>query len=495
MIPVISPEHMREIDALCGVPEGVLIERAGRVVAEVARSMLGGVYGRRVAVLAGPGNNGADGRVAARILAGWGVRVRTIDVGHGTLPPARVDDVDLLIDAMFGTGAVRAVRCPEVGADTKVLAVDIPSGVDALTGQVIDGSVPLRADVTVSFVAPKPGLLFEPGASFVGELVIGDIGIGPTPGTVIRTQLLDEATVRSSLAHATVSSHKWKHAVLVVAGSPGMTGAAVLSAHGASRSGASLVRLAIPGGLHSGDEIVGVPLPSSGWASTAAEWAQRCAAVVLGPGLGSSESTRSQVRELLSVLAPEVPVILDGDGLGAVTPSLLNALNRPIIVTPHDGEFRQLTGRPPGVDRIAAAVDLAVEANVVVLLKGPTTVVASPAGDVEVVREADQRLATAGSGDVLAGVIAAFCAHGVPLVRAASMAAFVHGRAAIRGRAVGLIAGDLPPLLADVLSDWAAEVSTRRWRRRDWSHDDRAVPPHNRLDRPRSGSSQHPRVR
>ncbi len=450
-----TPAQMRDVDVRCGVPESVLIERAGTAVAWTARSMLGGVYGRRVVVLAGPGNNGADGRVAARILAGWGVHVRVINVGRGVPPPAAVETADLVVDAMFGTGNVRPVIFPTVGVHTKILAVDIPSGIDALTGRVVGFSKPPRADVTVTFVAPKPGLLFEPGASFVGELRVADIGIAIDGGSAVAAHLLDEATVRTNLPRAAVDSHKWNHAVLVVAGSAGMTGAALLSAHAATRSGASLVRLAIPGGLHSGDEVIGMPLPLTGWANVAAAaCAERCAAVVIGPGLGPQESTRSDVRELLRALGSEVPALLDGDGLGAVTPEFLRSLQRPMILTPHDGEFTRLAGAAPGDDRIAAARDLAERCGAVVLLKGPTTVIAGPNGEVEVVRVADQRLATAGSGDVLAGVIGAFCAQGLPLLRAASMGAFVHGAAAMTGRSAGLVAGDLPPLIADLLHRW-----------------------------------------
>ena len=168
------------------------------------------------------------------------------------------------------------------------------------------------------------------------------------------------------------------------------------------------------------------------------------------------------MRALVGALPEGLAVILDGDGLGAVTPELLASTRRSMILTPHDGEFTRLSGNPPSSDRIASTRELAVRTNAIVLLKGPTTVVASPDGLVEVVRSADQRLATAGSGDVLAGVIAAFCAVGMDQFRAASTAAFVHGAAAMRGRPVGLVAGDLPVLIADLLTEWLAKVPTAR---------------------------------
>ena len=460
MIPVLSPAQMRALDERCGVPEAALIERAGRAVAWTARSMLGGVYGRRVTVLAGPGTNGADGLVAARVLAAWGVAIRVVHVGREAPPPNRVDDADLVIDALFGTGIVREVSFPSVGAHTKVLSVDIPSGVDARTGELFPGCSAPHADVTVTFVAPKPGLLFEPGASLAGEVRVVDIGIDPSLVGLPRAWLLDETSVTGRHRRPAVDAHKWKHAVLVVAGSAGMTGAAVLCAHSAARSGASLVRLAIPGTVHGGDEVVGMELPASGWGLVAAGYAARCSAVVVGPGLGSDVATQAEVRALVGLLPVGLPVILDGDGLGAVTPELLASARRPMILTPHDGEFTRLSGSAPSSDRISSTREFASRTNAVVVLKGPTTVIASPDGHVEVVRSADQRLATAGSGDVLAGVIAAFCAVGMDPFQAASAAAFVHGAAAMRGRPVGLVAGDLPALIADLLSEWFGRVPT-----------------------------------
>ena len=462
MIPVVSPVQMRAIDDRSGVPESSLIDRAGRAIAWTARSMMGGVYGRHVVVLVGPGNNGADGMVAAGVLSSWGVSVRVIRVGPHVPPPLRVEDADLVIDALFGTGTVRSVTFPSVGVHTKVLAVDMPSGVDARTGQLFPGCSAPHADVTVTFVAPKPGLLFEPGASLAGEVRVADIGLAPSADDPVRSWLLDERSARERLRRADVTAHKWNHAVLVVAGSAGMTGAALLSAHSAARSGASLVRLAIPGAIHSGDEVVGMELPSTGWGVPAAGYAARCAAVVVGPGLGADVATQAEVRALVGGLPEGLAVILDGDGLGAVTPEFLASTRRPMILTPHDGEFTRLFGNPPSSDRIASTRELALRANATVLLKGPTTVVASPEGIVEVIRAADQRLATAGSGDVLTGVIAAFCALGMDPFHAASTAAFVHGAAAMRGRPVGLVAGDLPVLIADLLAEWRPNVPTAR---------------------------------
>ncbi len=449
---------MRDVDANCGVESSVLIERAGTAVAWMARSMLGGVYGRRVVVLAGPGNNGADGRVAARILAQWGISVSVVDVDRERPAPSAVDGADLVVDAVLGTGNIREYVAPRVPASTKVLAVDIPSGVDAANGAIAEGSQVLRADVTLTFVAPKPGLLLEPGSSFVGELQIADLGLRDLPLDTIRTHISDESDARRRIPPTNRAAHKWHNAALIVAGSPGMTGAALLSAHAASRAGARMVRLGIPGELHTGDQIVGVALPATNWAGPAAGFAERCGAVLIGPGLGRDNITPHQVRTLL--VAPplrHLPVVVDGDGLAAINADVLHRRGGTTILTPHDGEFTRLLGHAIGSDRIDQVRRFAIATASVVLLKGPTTIVAQPDGHVELVRAGDERLATAGSGDVLAGIITALLCRGMDAGAAAVTAATVHGCAALRGRRSGLVASDLPLLVADVLTDWENE--------------------------------------
>lgn len=459
--PVVTPEQMRAVDAASPVAESVLIARAGTAVAWCARSMLGGVYGRRVLVLAGSGNNGADGRVAARVLAGFGARVHVIDVSRAVPAPASLGpqfgDVDLVIDAVLGTGFVGTYVAPVISAHTKVLAVDVPSGVDALTGAVSGESRVLPADVTITFAALKPGLLFEPGASLAGDVRVVDIGLDPNVPSPITVSCVDDEIARDRVPKRSVDAHKWRGAVLVVAGSPGMTGAAALSARAAARAGAGLVRLAIPGDLHTGDEIVGMPLPAQGWVAAATAAADRCAAVVVGPGLGRAASTFDDVRAFLcSEPLASVPVLVDGDGLAALTPEVFEArrANGLMVLTPHDGEFTRLTGAAPDADRIDSVRRFAASCGAVVLLKGPTTVVAAPDGTVEIVRAGDQRLATAGSGDVLSGIIGSLLARGLAPLEAASTGAAIHGAAALRGRPVGFMAGDLPDLVADLLSDW-----------------------------------------
>ena len=441
MIPVLTPAEMAEVDAAAPEPVPVLIERAGAAVAAEALRLLEGGYGRRVVVLAGRGNNGADGRAAAARLRRRGVRVEVVEAAGAppTLPPA-----DLVIDAAYGTGFRGEHHAPDTGG-APVLAVDIPSGIHGLTGQ--EHGRAWTAVRTVTFAALKPGLLFPPGRERAGAISLADIGLdvsGATAGVVEDTDVAGWVPPRSAV------EHKWEAALLVVAGSPGMTGAAHLCAAGAQRAGAGMVRVATPG---MGDdpgrpvEAVGLPLPAEGWAPTVSEAAARYGAVVLGPGLGRADGTAAEVARLLAALSQ--PVVVDGDGLAALGTAAAEVLADrpgPTVLTPHDGEHRLLTGAPPAADRMAAARELAASTEAVVLLKGPTTVVAGPDGRAAVVL-GDPRLATAGTGDVLSGVIGALLARGTAPFEAAAAGAWLHARAAELGPAAGLVAGDLPELV------------------------------------------------
>jgi NAD(P)H-hydrate epimerase len=229
-----------------------------------------------------------------------------------------------------------------------------------------------------------------------------------------------------------------------------MSGAAVLASRGAQRSGAGYVRLSTPGGQPDRVpvEVVVTDLPAEGWASDVLDGVERFKALVVGPGLGADRSAADVVR--LGTEAA-VPIVIDGDGLNALASRQDVALPATAILTPHEGEYERLAGHPPGPDRIEAARSLAGRIGAVVLLKGPTTVVASPAGDVLVVTAGDARLATAGTGDVLSGIIGALCAGGVPPFEAAAAGAFLHGQAGNLGWRRGLVAGDLPDLVPAVI--------------------------------------------
>jgi NAD(P)H-hydrate epimerase len=408
--------------------------------------MLGGGYGRRVVVVAGKGNNGADGRVAAERLRRRGVRVTVIDVADQPDRPDRLPPCDLVIDAAFGTGFRGDYQAPDSGG-APVLAVDIPSGLDGLTGEAQEGAV--RADATLTFAALKPGLLLAAGPDHAGRVEVADIGLDVSRSTI---GLVEAADVAGWLPPRPRESHKWKAAVWMVAGSPGMTGAADMAARAAMRSGAGTVRLGVPGHPPAPrfPEVVGRPVAASGWDEEVAADLDRVKAVVVGPGLGRSEATRTAVRRLLAVA--QVPVVVDADALFALGSlddpvRILKARPGPTVLTPHDGEFARLTGCPPGPRRISAVTHLAAAAGVTVLLKGSTTIVADPSGEVLLTTAGDARLATAGTGDVLAGVVGALLAQGLPGPRAAAGAAFVHGTAAGLGWRRGLVAGDLLDLL------------------------------------------------
>jgi ADP-dependent NAD(P)H-hydrate dehydratase / NAD(P)H-hydrate epimerase len=445
LLPIVTPEEMAAIDAAAAEPVEELIARAGRALAREALRMLGGSYGRRVVVVAGKGNNGADGRAAAEVLARRGVRVTIVDAADS---PPLLRAADLIIDAAYGTGFRGDYDAPDPRR-APVLACDVPSGVQGDTGEASPGAV--RADRTLTFAALKPGLLFEPGRSHAGTVVVADIGLDVSRS---RAHVVEAGDVGAWLPPRPPDAHKWRAAVWVVGGSRGMTGAPVLAASAAARAGAGYVRLSAPGvrsPLPSAPlEVVGVDLHEQGWAEEVLAGAERFRALVVGPGLGDHGA--AEVRRI--VAESIAPVVVDGDGLRALGTDCVRAGHPTTVLTPHDGEFERLCGHRPGTDRIDAARRLADVTNAVVLLKGPATVVAAPDGEVLVATAGDARLATAGTGDVLSGVIAAFVARGLDPFRAAAAGAVVHGRAAVLGPADGLVASDvvahLPAALAEV---------------------------------------------
>ena len=450
MIPILTPEQMAAVDAAAPVPVSELIHRAGGAVARAAIELLGGVYGRTVAVIAGHGNNGNDGRVAGELLARRGVHVTVFDAAScpGVLPA-----VDLVIDAAYGTGFRGDWTAPDVGG-ALVVAVDSPSGVAALTGHAGQGV--LRADETVTFQALKPGLVMGDGASLSGAVRVVDIGLDVSGAD---QHLVEAADVAAWWPVRHPDAHKWRHAVRVVAGSAGMLGAARLCAESAARAGAGLVKLSVPGGTASvRPEIVQELVGAEQWSEAVLADIARFGSLVIGPGLGRAEATITSIRSTIEDAT--VPVVIDGDALFAAAWDALGAKplfeNRglPTVLTPHDGEFSLLTGSRPADDRIASARALAGDLGCTVLLKGPATIVADPDGEVLVVDHGDRRLATAGSGDVLAGMIGAALAAGVPPRRAPAAAAWLHAEAARCGPNEGMLAGDLidaiPTALAGV---------------------------------------------
>ena len=439
MIPIVTPTEMAAVDAAAPEPVEELIARAGAAVARSARRLLGGTYGRRVIVVAGPGNNGADGRVAAERLRRSGVRVEVIDARD---VPASLPSADLVVDAAFGTGINRAWAPP--ATDAPVLAVDIPSGVHGLDGEVHGGA--WRAEATVTFAALKPGLLLGAGPERSGRVEVADIGLDVEPASAA---LVTAADVAEWVPHRDPTAHKWRSAVRVVAGSPGMSGAGRLVAEAAMRAGAGIVHASALGGDASWPvEVVGRELRGEDWAADVLEDADRFGAVVVGPGLGRSGTAAAGLDRLVAEC--DRPLVVDADGLALLDPATARLRRGPLVLTPHDGEFAALTGARPAADRFAAARELAADLDATVLLKGPTTIVAH-GGFTLAVDEGDQRLATAGSGDVLAGIIGAHLARGLDSFRAPAAAAFVHGRAAGRSPIEGTVARDLIDQLGPAL--------------------------------------------
>jgi len=452
---VLTRDEMRAADAaaLATVSHETLVARAGTAVAHAALRLLGGAYGRRVVVVAGKGSNGADARVAASFLAQRGARVRVLEAadvgGAEALPPC-----DLVIDGAYGTGFRGSYDAPRVPPGAQVLAIDIPSGVDADSGAAPGEAV--QADRTVTFAALKPGLLQGRGAECSGAVEVADIGVGfATPQAMV----VEDADV-ALVPRRPRQVNKWTTAVGVAAGSPGMEGAAILCTRGAMAAGAGMIRLGSPGDPTAPwpTEAVRMHLPGEGWSGAVLDATAKCKAVIVGPGLGTGEERAEEIRAVIA--AVPVPLVIDADALRALGGTaaarvLIEKRSAPSILTPHDGEYARINGAPPGEDRLAAARELARATGAVVLLKGSLTAVASPDGDVLLADAGGPALATAGTGDVLSGIIGAFCARGLPALEAAAAAAHVHGRAASLGPSQGLVAGDLPDLVAVFLSELA----------------------------------------
>lgn len=462
MRPVVTAAEMRAADeaTMRTVPQEVLIERAGLAAAIAAVGLVDRVYGTPIAVLCGPGSNGADGRVAARHLADRGADVRVLDA---TALPARIDGVALVVDAAFGTGLSRRFDAPLVDPSVPVLAVDVPSGVDPDTG-IASGDA-LRAARTIAMGALKRGHLLADGALLSGEITVAPLGIAVEAAACALVEDADLDTI-PALAR---DEHKWRRAVVVVAGSPGMLGAPALACDGALAVQAGMVLLCVPDVPRRREgpwprEVVRLAASVQDTEKVVVDALDRARALVIGPGLGRSARLERMVHDVLRVTRE--PAVLDADALHLVDADLLLARQQrggsPLVLTPHDGEYAALFGAPPGSDRFAAAERAAQRTGCTVLLKGPTTVVASatpPPGmpGVLVVTSGSPDLATPGAGDVLAGAIGGLLARGVPAHLAAALAAHVHGLA---GTSLGAAcrATALPDAITSVL---AARASRR----------------------------------
>tara|TARA_B100000214_G_scaffold357624_1_gene317451 strand:- start:180 stop:1529 length:1350 start_codon:yes stop_codon:yes gene_type:complete len=444
MIPVVTPSEMAIIDEEASEPINVLIERAGSAVAWHARQMLKGTYGKRVTVIAGKGNNGADGIVAAKCLRRWGVKVNVIQSDDNV---AKVHGCDLLIDAAVGTGLKRPYCAPDFPGP--VLSVDIPSGICGLTGEA--QGKPVTANATITFQALKYGHLLADGPFHAGSIEIVDIGLD---ASVAKTFVLEKSDVAKILNTMSDREHKWMSACWVIGGSEGMNGAPLLSSNAALRTGSGYVRMSTPGGQGEiPSEIVGFDLPSEDWEDyIIASDFKRFKAIVVGPGLGKTEATRKGVINLLSAI--KMPTVVDADALYALGQQRLDSrhFGDHIVLTPHDAEYEYLTGHRPQTNRVLDVRETAAKLNMVILLKGPKTIVAHPDGRCLIINNGDQRLATAGTGDVLSGVIAGFLARGISPFEAAAGGAWIHAEAANNCLAEGMIASDIIRVLPEVLN-------------------------------------------
>lgn len=434
MIPILSASQMRDADALAVKALGTdaLIGAAGTAVALEAQSMLGSCYGSRVAVLVGPGLNGADGRVAAAWLRSRGAKVDVIETAQ---QPREVRGYALMVDAAFGLGCSRPYDAPTLSGETLVLAVDLPSGVDADSGEVFGHPCP--ADVTLALGALKPAHVNGPAAALCGELRFAGLGIV----TRFDDGLVEDRDL-DALVHRDTDDHKWTHAIQVLAGSTMMPGAADLVVRGALAAGASMIRLTSRGDIA---ELIDLPAEVVRSVATALERRSRC--VVAGPGLGADAT--AWLREHLTDVS--VPVVLDADGLDRSLIPSRTSDERRWVLTPHEGEFVRLTGETLPEDRLEAVRSLARATGCVVLLKGPTTLIADRDGRVRVVQSGTPTLATAGSGDVLTGVIGATIARGHDPLEAAALAAHLHGRAGA-SLPVYASASEIPMAISEIVA-------------------------------------------
>ncbi len=500
MLPVTTAAEMRELDRATieeiGLPGLTLMETAGRAVADAALRMLPPGAGGRVAVVCGPGNNGGDGFVVARVLRSRGVdataylaagragirghareHLAILERAGGVVlaldTPAALEEhrgaiagAALAVDALFGIGQARPIEghlaavVAAINEAPRRLAVDIPSGLDTDTGKTL--GVAVQADRTVTMGVLKIALVSSPGFAACGEVEVADIGIPPAlvAASGVRAGLVERADVARWLPRPAALDHKGRRGhVLVVGGAPGMRGAGRLSAAAALRAGAGLVTLACSGAA----DAIAAPdaVMTRGIDGPLAPLLDGKAAIVIGPGLGTAGDAMAHVGE---ALASGLPAVLDADALNllAAVPASIAGAAGPVVITPHPGEAARLLGRTvPEIerDRLAAARELAARTHAVVVLKGARTIVCDGTlGDDHCALNptGGPALATGGSGDVLAGVIGALLAQGLAAGDAARAGVYVHGAAgdalgAALGR--GVIASDLPAAIATAIRE------------------------------------------
>ncbi|MGI9094361.1 MAG: NAD(P)H-hydrate dehydratase [Thermoleophilaceae bacterium] len=485
--PLYEAEEMRAVDAWAiaeqEVPSLHLMERAG---IGLARAVVRAARPGPVRIVVGKGNNGGDGLVVARLLREEG---RAVDViapapldgptgdaaanlkrlpgaPPGPFEPGCLDGSGAVVDALLGTGFSGRPREPVAGAiaaingqDAPVVACDVPSGVDASTGEV-DGEA-VRATLTATFHAPKPGLYVAPGAFHAGEVEAVEIGIPRGAPEPSRVGLISQRVLAGCPRRGSDGSKFASGVVVVAGGARGLTGAPAMAALAAQRAGAGYVQVAVPAPAQPVLELRlleamtrGLPdedgAHSPAGVGELAEMAERAGAVVLGPGLGRTQAAGGFARE--SAQALEVPLLIDADGLNAHASQIesLRGRNASTVLTPHAAELGRLLDRSPdevNAHRLACAREAANRSGAIVLLKGHDTIVAAPDGRVAVSPGGSPALATAGTGDVLSGLIGALLAKGLGPFEAAALGTLAHVRAGVaaaeRHGADHVVAGDV----------------------------------------------------
>src|SRR4051794_25921191 len=440
--PLYTTDEMRAAEAGHDVRQ--LIERAGALAAEAGLQEFRGA--ETWIVVVGGGANGGDGRIMARHLEAHGKRARIVDAKAGE---TELGEPDVVVDALFGTGFTGEPR-PEAAAliermnsvAARRFSIDVPSGVDASTGEVPGAAV--EADATVTFHRRKVGLIVAPGRFHAGRIRVADIGLDPaeTEHWLALPEILRSVPHRGERDNKYTAGH-----VLVVGGSPGLTGAPSLTAAAAMRADAGYVTVAaredvLPVLELRLVEAVKRPLPNKlgdKAADTVLELAEKASAVALGPGLGRDDGAKTLIRRLLAEVS--LPMVVDADALFELEPGEWGG---PRVLTPHEGELKRLLGHDVAATRLASVREAAERFDAVVVLKGADTLVAAPGGGVLVSAHGQPSLATAGTGDVLTGITAAFLAKGLEPQRAAVAAAAAQQRASVlASQRAGLVASDL----------------------------------------------------
>jgi hydroxyethylthiazole kinase-like uncharacterized protein yjeF len=513
---VVTAEQMQELDRksieVYRIPGIVLMENAGRGAVEVITNHFPEIQKKTIAIIAGKGNNGGDGFVMARYLLNLGISVKVFlltdpkslrgdaeinfNIFHhmkGEIIPVpsskdyqkvkkSLENFDLLIDGIFGTGLDAEVRgyYREVidhlnTLQKPIVAIDVPSGLDADTGKPLGTAV--RASLTITFGLPKVGHLVSPGIDYVGSLKIVDIGIPRrlVEEEKIQTHLLEQEPLQKWLSvPRRANTHKGDYGhLLVIAGSIGKTGAAAMACEAALRMGAGLVTLAIPKSLNSImevklTEVMTEPLPETPKQTlslrafnTILRLCENKKAVVIGPGIGTYKETQSLILKLIKAL--DLPIVLDADGLTslATQPKSLLAAKRPLILTPHPGEMARLiqsTVKEVQEDRIGVSKNFSQSHRIYLVLKGHRTLIATPKGEVFINPTGNPGMASGGTGDVLTGMIGGLICQGFDILPSLQMSVYLHGWA---GDEVARELGEKSLIATDIIKKLPALLQGR----------------------------------